>query len=90
MVLVFLLFMELIVLQETVINVMIRFVSLEKTLAMLPQWHLGSTPEVIKEVIPLQRVGTAEEVAKAALFLVSEDASYITGATLLVDGGRNA
>ena len=33
------------------------------------------------------RVGTPEEVAKAALFLMSEDASYITGAVLTVDGG---
>lgn len=37
--------------------------------------------------IPMGRVGTPEEVAKAALFLMSEDASYITGAVLTVDGG---
>lgn len=37
--------------------------------------------------IPLARPGTADEVAKAALFLASEDASYITGTSLVVDGG---
>ncbi len=47
-------------------------------------------PEVIRQVIPLQRMGTAEDVAAAALFLVSDDASYITGVTLPVDGGRLA
>ena len=37
--------------------------------------------------IPAGRAGTAEEVARAAAFLVSSDASYITGESLLVDGG---
>ena len=37
--------------------------------------------------IPMGRVGLPEEVAKAALFLVSDDASYVSGATLVVDGG---
>ena len=36
----------------------------------------------------LGRVGTADEVAKAIAFLASEDASFITGCTLPVDGGR--
>jgi NAD(P)-dependent dehydrogenase (short-subunit alcohol dehydrogenase family) len=37
---------------------------------------------------PLDRVGTADEIAKAVSFLVSEDASYITGIEMFVDGGR--
>lgn len=37
--------------------------------------------------IPLRRLGTAEEVAEVARFLVSDAASYVTGATLVVDGG---
>ena len=37
--------------------------------------------------IPLGRFGEAEEVAKAALFLASDDAAYVTGHTLAVDGG---
>lgn len=40
--------------------------------------------------IPMKRPGTPEEVAGAALFLASDEASYITGSTLIVDGGRIA
>ena len=49
-----------------------------------PAW---STAEQINQRIPLGRMGTPEDVANAALFLVSEEASYITGVTLPVDGG---
>ncbi len=38
----------------------------------------------------MKRFGTAEEIAKAALFLASDDASYVTGAELIVDGGMTA
>jgi NAD(P)-dependent dehydrogenase (short-subunit alcohol dehydrogenase family) len=37
--------------------------------------------------IPLGRFGTAEDVAKAALYLCSEDSSFVTGASLVIDGG---
>lgn len=39
---------------------------------------------------PMKRYGTIDEVANAVLFLASDDASYITGTTLLVDGGHLA
>lgn len=41
-----------------------------------------------RALIPMQRLGDAEEVAAAVVFLASEDASYITGATIDVNGGR--
>lgn len=50
-----------------------------------------SNPEILKDYfrqIPLGRGGEAIEVAKAVLFFASDLASYITGATLFVDGGQ--
>ncbi|MBT4512850.1 MAG: SDR family oxidoreductase, partial [Chloroflexi bacterium] len=40
--------------------------------------------------IPLHRVGQPEEIATVALFLASSEASYITGANIVVDGGLTA
>ncbi|MGD9847177.1 MAG: SDR family NAD(P)-dependent oxidoreductase [Variibacter sp.] len=39
---------------------------------------------------PMRRFGTAEEIARAALFFASEDSLYVTGAELAVDGGMSA
>jgi NAD(P)-dependent dehydrogenase (short-subunit alcohol dehydrogenase family) len=44
----------------------------------------------MKQVIPLGRVGSPMEVAQAGLFLASDEASYITGVSLPVDGGYTA
>ncbi len=43
-----------------------------------------------EERIPLRRIGQPEEIAPAILFLASDEARYITGATLKVDGGLSA
>ena len=43
--------------------------------------------KMISTATPLGRLGTANEIAKAAVFLASDDASYITGIELFVDGG---
>jgi len=42
----------------------------------------------IVSTIPMGRMGEPEEIAKAALFLASEDSSFVTGIELFVDGGR--
>ena len=41
-------------------------------------------------IIPIGRVGEPEDVARCALFLASDDASFITGAHIVVDGGALA
>jgi 3-oxoacyl-[acyl-carrier protein] reductase len=42
----------------------------------------------MEESIPLGRLGTPRDIANAALFFASDDASYITGTTIIVDGGQ--
>jgi NAD(P)-dependent dehydrogenase (short-subunit alcohol dehydrogenase family) len=66
-------------------------------IASTPLWQgvLARNPEIVPddyakmnmEVRPIKRLGTPEEMAQAALFLVSPEASYITGVGLPVDGG---
>jgi len=52
--------------------------------------QFGPEPDEIVKAIPARRQGTPEEVAAAVRFLASEDAGYVTGTTLYVDGGMSA
>ena len=58
------------------------------------QLPLGETPEtlVMKRggQVPMGRPARPEEIANAALFLLSDEASYVTGVALPVDGGATA
>jgi NAD(P)-dependent dehydrogenase (short-subunit alcohol dehydrogenase family) len=54
----------------------------------LVQKQSAEVIERIVSTIPVGRIGTSDEVAKAALFLASDDSSFVTGIELFVDGGR--
>ena len=51
---------------------------------------LGAQKEALGKTVPLQRIGTGEEVAATVAWLLSDDASYVTGAVIPVDGGMHA
>lgn len=57
------------------------------TLAAFPT---SAARSAMHRLIPLGRFGEPEEIAKAALFLVSDDSSFVTGTCLIVDGGQRA
>ena len=52
--------------------------------------RLGSTADALASMVPMGRMGQAEEIAQAVVFLCSDAASYITGQPLVVDGGFTA
>jgi 3-oxoacyl-[acyl-carrier protein] reductase len=52
--------------------------------------HTAETRAAYNALVPLERYGTPQEIAAAVAFLASEEASYINGQTLFVDGGFTA
>jgi NAD(P)-dependent dehydrogenase (short-subunit alcohol dehydrogenase family) len=50
----------------------------------------GASPKVLDRIMPLGRMGTPQEVAATIAFLASEDALYINGSAIVVDGGMIA
>ena len=53
------------------------------------QGEFDGAAERWRKIIPVQRWGRPEEIARTVLFLASPDSSYITGQTLIVDGGQS-
>ncbi|SAK44256.1 short chain dehydrogenase [Caballeronia hypogeia] len=53
----------------------------------LSEKQLANTGETITAAVPLKRFGRPLEIAKASLSLASDDASFVTGIELVVDGG---
>jgi len=51
------------------------------------RWDTEKIRGQVADYVPLKRIGTAQDMANAALFLLSDGASYITGIELVVDGG---
>ncbi|OTF10311.1 SDR family oxidoreductase [Halorubrum sp. SD690R] len=62
------------------------WVEIERTRDELPEGRF----EEVESIHPTGRIGTPADVAGAVSFLASEDAAFVTGAALLVDGGRSA
>jgi len=78
----------------TVNNILPGFTATERLDTLMDIWakQNGVTKEeqieISKSYIPMKRFGTPEEVADVAAFLASPAASYITGTSIIVDGGR--
>ncbi|MEL6905338.1 MAG: SDR family oxidoreductase, partial [Planctomycetota bacterium] len=53
----------------------------------MPQEAVEEMAAGIIEAVPMKRFGSSDEVANVALFLASDEASYVTGAEFVVDGG---
>jgi NAD(P)-dependent dehydrogenase (short-subunit alcohol dehydrogenase family) len=70
----------------------VRCVAIAPGSIATPAWHerVAREPDILDRLVkwyPLRRVGTPDDVASAALFLASDEASWITGTVLRVDGG---
>lgn len=53
----------------------------------MPVEQTAGFKQMMAGMVPVKRMGTAEEVAKPALFLASDDSSYLLGSKIRIDGG---
>lgn len=58
-----------------------------KTAINRAAWETPAAEASLRTLIPYDRVGVPEDIAKAAVWLASDESDYVTGATLFVDGG---
>ena len=52
-----------------------------------PHYRDDSERKKREAMVPMQRIGTANDIAKVVMFLLSDDSSYVHGENILVDGG---
>ena len=53
----------------------------------VPEEAVGEVKDGYKSIVPMKRMGSPNEIARAALFLASDDSSFVMGVDLVVDGG---
>ena len=56
----------------------------------VPEEELQSVRAVVERDVPMGRIADPVEIARAVFFLASDEASFVTGASLVVDGGTSA
>jgi NAD(P)-dependent dehydrogenase (short-subunit alcohol dehydrogenase family) len=63
---------------------------IERQVAGLDAQERDEVYRSIADLVPVGRLGSAEEIANGALFLASDESSFMTGANLVIDGGYTA
>ena len=74
-------------------NIRVNCINPGPTMTYLFECIKEAEPEAFRKLeagLPMGRMGRVEEIAQAALFLASDESSYITGTTLIIDGGLTA
>ena len=52
-----------------------------------PAWETSEAYDKLMKLVPYKRIGEPEDIARAAVWLASDEADYINGTTLFIDGG---